>query len=173
MTRRFYFSCRCEGTVETAHCWQTHWPVQVLQEEWHGLQVISSTWKKVPLVHSGTQVIPARLWRKINCITIVYFKGKFNYIWQSIHTCSLRCRQCICLRTSGISYRCHDTSDTVSDLAQTACISTVLENYGSRIFFTFNMYHLWISEPAACLRLLPGNVMICTHKLNNIQLTDC
>lgn len=64
INERFYFCYydnSCEGTVETAHIWQTHWPVQVQQEEWHGLHIISSRWKKVPFVHSGTQVIPARL----------------------------------------------------------------------------------------------------------------
>lgn len=53
--------CCCEGTVETAYTWQSHWPVHVLQEEWHELHVISSRLRKVPVVHSGTHVIPARL----------------------------------------------------------------------------------------------------------------
>lgn len=53
--------CCCEGTVETAYTWQSHWPVHVLQEEWHELHVISSRLRKVPVVHSGTHVTPARL----------------------------------------------------------------------------------------------------------------
>lgn len=59
--QQFCYCCCCEGTVEPAYTWQTHWPVHVLQEEWHELHVISSRLKNVPVVHSGTHVIPARL----------------------------------------------------------------------------------------------------------------
>lgn len=38
--------------------------MQVEQERWQGLHFISSRLKKVPLVHSGTQVIPAKLQEK-------------------------------------------------------------------------------------------------------------